>query len=269
MFLDAGRNSCIFFMMKIALITIFLFTSCQAFQFGKEKRHISLNKYTEYTKLDYIEHLKSFEKVYLDENRLKIKPVDKASEKYLKGIVENIISNNELFFNQIEESTFYIIKSETPFHFSLPGRKFFFSDSLLSKYIKNESILYCLIVYELIKSEKNMYNKNIIIPTGVMSTARILSLLKIETSDKVEIHKWAFYILKRTGIDTDNYLSWLQIKNRNSLDFAIQVGDVQSISREESLFKTFLIQEIKTLKRSPRQREASRAFYKFISKLRT
>lgn len=255
--------------MKRILILLIILTSCQALKFGEDKKIIKLKRYKEYSKLDYIDHLKSFEKVYINENQAQIRDMDKTTSKYLAGIVDDIISNNELFFNQIEESKFYIVKSKTPFHFSLPGRKFFFSDTLLSKYVKNESILYCLIVYELIKSEKGIYNKNIIIPTGVMSTLRILSLLRIETKDKVDIHKWAFYILKRTGVDTDSYLSWLQIKNRNSLDFATQIGDTQSISREESLFKSFLIKEIKKVRRTNRRKEASRSFYRFISKLRT
>ena len=67
-------------------------------------------------------------------------------------------------------------------------------------------MLYCLLVYELIRSERAIYEKKIIIPTGTLSTSRILSILRININDKVEIHKWAFYILKRIGLDTDTYL---------------------------------------------------------------
>ena len=44
------------------------------------------------------------------------------------------------------------------------GHKFFFSSSLIKKYVKNETMLYCLIVYELVRSEKNIYKKKIIVP---------------------------------------------------------------------------------------------------------
>jgi hypothetical protein len=129
-------------------------------------------------------------------------------------------------------------------------------------------MLYCLLVYELIRSEKSIYKKTIIIPTGTLSTSRILSLLRLETNNKVEIHKWAFYILKRIGIDTDSYLSWLQIKNRNSLDFAMQIGDIQSVSQEESLFKTFLIEEVKNLKQSTQYKGSSQKFYTFLKQIK-
>lgn len=255
---------CIFFMVKLILLFI-LFSSCSYLGLkGDEQKGISLSNYKEFERSDYIAHLRSFGKSYLANSDQKEVKLNYASQKYLKSIAETLIKNNELFFAGIDETTFHIIESKIPFHFSLPGRIIFFSSSLIEKYINNETMLYCMIVYELIRSEKLLYDKNIIIPAGTLSTPRILSLLRLSTADKVEVHKWAFYILKRVGIDTDSYLSWLQLKNRNSLDFSMQIGDIQTISREEALFKSFLIQEVKNTRKSPKYTGSSRDFYKFV-----
>lgn len=232
----------------------------------KDDNQVKLVSYSEFDESDYLDHLKSFEKVYKKNNSNKIIHLKQSTKRYLSSIIKKIADNNELFFKRFVETKFFVIKSKVPFHFSLPNGKFFFSSSLLNKYIKNESMLYCLIVYEFIRSEKGIYKKSIIIPTGVIDTNRMLSILRLSSKDKIEIHKWAFYLLKRAGIDTDTYLSWLQVKNRNSLDFSTQLGDIQSISREEALFKAFLIKTEKEGGNKTRQhRGSSKRFYSFLN----
>ena len=257
-------------MKKFALFLLLL--SCSHIPWDKwsedKPEEIELTSYQKFSKEDYNQHLQYFKTMYLTDKQREVIPLKKQTKEYLKSLVNNITQNNELFFTGQTESEFFMIRSRVPFHFSLPGRKFFFSSSLIEKYIKNETMLYCLLVYELIRSERYIYNKTVIIPTGTLSTSRILSLLRLDTSDKIEIHKWPFHILKRIGLDTDSYLSWLQIKNRNSLDFALQLGDVQTISREESLFKAFLIEEVKNISRAPVYKGSSRNFYRFLDELK-
>jgi len=253
------------------LVLTLSFAGCSSFNFTnnvEDPEEVELIGYKEFSNTDYIEHLMSFEKIYLDQYRNDQVEIGYQNAEYLNSIVTKIVENNELFFKKFIEPKFHIIESKIPFHFSLPGRKIFLSTSLLEKYIKNETILYCLIAYELIRSEKNIYNKSFVIPTGNISTERMLALLRISTIDKVEIHKWAFYLLKRVGIETDEYLSWLQIKNRNSLDFAIQIGDIQSISREEALFKAFLINNASNSSITRKHSGSSRSFYSFINKIK-
>ncbi len=231
---------------------------------------VNLTGYNELVTQDYIDHLMSFEKIYQQENVTRIIRISNRSHRYLNSIVENILRNNELFFNKADKAAFYVVNSKIPFHFSLPGKKFFYSSALIEKYIKNEAMLYCLMAFELIRSEKGIYKKRIIIPTKTLETQRMLSLLRLETIDKVEVHKWAYYILKRVGIDTDMYLTWLQVKNRNSLDFAIQLGDLQSISREEALYKAFVIEYEKENERTSRNRHrgSSKNFYAFLANIK-
>lgn len=256
-------------MKKLKLILfLFVLYGCSSLnipQWGGDKvEAIKLEGYTEYDENDYIDHLISFDMAYRAENKRRIVSMSKNSSRYLESLIKKIVSANELFFNPDVKANFTVIRANEPFHFSLPGRRFFLSTGLLKKYVKNEEMLFCALVFELIRSEKNIYSKTIIIPTGNLNTNRILSLLRLNTPDKIEIHKWAYYLLKRSGVNTDSYLSWLQVKNRNSLDFALQLGDIRSISREEALYKAFLIEIEKDGKRSGTHKGSSRKFYRFL-----
>lgn len=253
-------------MMRYLIIPLFvLTTSCSWLGLkNDDDSEVSLDGYSRIDKKDYVAHFKSLSELYLKNPEIEQVNLSGSSRNYLESIADTIIKKNELFFTMDGSPSFHVIRSKVPFHFSLPGRKVFFSSSLLEKYINNETMLFCMLVYELIRSEKFLYEKQLIIPSGTLSTSRILSILRLDTSKKVEVHKWAFYTLKRVGIDTDQYLGWLQIKNRNSLDFAMQIGDVQSISREEALFKSFLIQEVKNTRKSIKYKGSSKSFYSFL-----
>lgn len=171
------------------------------------------------------------------------------------------MSSNELFFTKKTMPQFHIIKDLRPFHFSLPGRKIFLSVGLLSKYIKNEGLLASVLTYELIRSEKLLYPPVMVIPFGFLETEQILSLLRLPFEMKMKIHKWSFHSLRRSGIDPDFYLSWLQIQNRNNLDFMMQLGDTNAIAREETVFKLFLVALGKRMKKKD---YSSPKFYQFI-----
>lgn len=257
-------------MKYINLILIFVFISgCSLFKSADEKESdlIDLSNRPEYQNKDYLDQMKSLESSYLKTNGIQKIRLSGNSKRYFDSIVNQIQKNNELFFDDSIEPSLTVIDSEVPFHFSLPGKKIFVSSGLINKYIKSEKLLYCLVIYELIRSEKGVYRKQIIIPTGFYSTVKMLSTMRLSISDKVEIHKWAFYLLKRIGIDTDNYLSWLQIQNRNSVDFSMQLGDLSVISREESLFKAFIIKN--TDKKSIKYHAgSSRGFYRFIRNIK-
>jgi hypothetical protein len=257
--------------MKLLLILFFLISGCAKFKAlttrTEKPENIKLEGYSEYETNDYIEHMNALKIPYLRSREIKKVNLRKSDIKYLEKIADTIITKNELFFKTSKIPNFFIVDSETPFHFSLPGMNIFMSSGLVKKYIKSEKLLYCLITYELIRTEKNLYKTNLIVPTGALSTRRMLSLLRLNIKEKVEVHKWAFYLLKRVDIDTDNYLSWLQIQNRNSVDFSLQLGDISSISREESLFKSFIIKNTKKKRRSQYE-GSSKKFYTFVKNLK-
>jgi hypothetical protein len=252
--------------MKYILVTIFFLSSCSSGVLSlwesKKPIEVELAGYKLYTEDDFINQLKSFKDIFLEENKSKLIKLNYSQKKYLKEIIQTLKDNNELFFKNTDIPEFFIIDSDKPFHFSTPGYKFFLSTGLMRKYIKSEQILFCILAYELIRSEKNIYTKRILIPTRVMSIERILSLQRLSIKDKSEIHKWAYYVLRRTNSNTDSYLSWLQIKNRNSIDFTLQLGEVRSISEEEAIFKAFLIENKK--KQTKKYKGSSRDFYNLL-----
>lgn len=241
-----------------------MISSCSLF-YKKEQedfdyKTIALNELNE----DYIEHLSSLGKVFEDQDEIKILGLNRASGGYLNAVTQKILQNNELFFKNTDEFNVKIISSKEVFHFSLPNKSIYFSSELVRKYIKNERLLLCVLVFEMIRSEKNIYKRVSVFPTGVMRTSRILSLVKLSTKDRVELHKWAYYLLKRSGVDTDLYLSWLQIVNRNSLDFSLMLEEKNSISFEESSFKNFLIANVKQNIKQVRHERSPKEFYKFL-----
>jgi hypothetical protein len=252
------------------LLVLLLISSCSLFEekgSSKEVDSLDLRPLSKNTELDYNDHLESLKKDYLATTGIKKVQLRKRSEKYLSSVAMEIQKNNELFFTKSAKVNFSIIEEQIPFHFSLPGKNIFISTGLISKYIKSEKLLYCLITHELIRSEKSVYRKQVVVPTGFLTTKKILSMMRLKIEDKVEIHKWAFYLLKRIGINTDNYLSWLQIQNRNSIDFSMQLGDISAISREEALFKAFIIKNIDT-KSNKYHAGSSRSFYSFVNDIK-
>ncbi len=214
---------------------------------------------------DYSNQLSSFERTYIEtmaDSRLQLslKP-----REYIENLALSIIQNNEIFFQDIYQPRIHIVKHAVPFHFSLPGRIIFLSTSLLNKYVKHEAILASIISYELIRSDKKLYNKNVIIPTGYLPTERMLSMVRIDVDEKIEIHKWAYYTIRRSGFDGEYYLSWLQTINRNTADFIPMIGDASAISREEAMFKAFLVKRAKVEdERVFSRRESSKDFYQFL-----
>jgi hypothetical protein len=259
------RPACFF---HICVVLIISSCSIPAVKTKKQNlRTITLDKYSYLNKDDYIEQLKRYKSFYLVNDEIEVLKLSKNSSKYLKNHALRIIQHNELFFRQSENVEFYLIQSSIPFHFSLPERKIFISSGLVQRYIKHEGILASIIAYELVRSEKIIYNKNIIIPTGYLSTERVLGLLRISLEDKIEAHKWAFHSIKRAGYDFDHYLGWIQVQNRNSLDFGLMLGERSSIAREEALFKSFMIRSMDMDLKEKKRTSSSRNFYRFLKEV--
>lgn len=257
------------FLIPFVLLLLASCAKLKIFSGNKDKKYqVSLKKYEDNSKEDYLDQIKAYEQFYFNSSENTRAQISHNATKYLVSLTKTIVENNEIFFLDKTEPTIKIIQNEQPFHFSLPGKKIFISTGLLKKYVRSEKLLYCLLVFELIRSEKNLYKRELIIPTGYLSTGRILSLTRLTTEEKVEVHKWAFYLLNRIGLDTDIYLSWIQIQNRNAMDFSMQLGDVASISKEESLFKAFLIKNTDEKLLAKKYSTSSRQFYNFINSIK-
>lgn len=216
---------------------------------------------------DYADHLNSLKQAFLVTPGTKTYTLTAPARKYIQTLCEQIISNNEIFFNNLKTANVTILDSEAPLHFSLPKGEIFLSHGLISKYIKHESMLVSILAYELVRSENLLYPKQTIVPVGYVPLERILVLSRLGLEEKMEIHKWAHYLTVRSGFDGEYYLSWLQTQNRNTADFILQVGDANLINREESLFKAFLIKNSNE-DEVPGKKNSSKIFYSFINSIR-
>ena len=216
---------------------------------------------------DYEDHLASLKKPFLVSEGVKGFNLDPATSRYLTRLANDIILNNEIFFKKIKSAHLTILVNEAPLHFSLPKGEIFLSTGLVSKYIKHESILAGILSFELIKSEKMLYPRQTVAPIGYFPLERMLSLNRLNLEEKMEMHKWAHHLTERSGFDGEYYLSWLQTQNRNTADFLLLAGDVNQLTREESLFKAFLINENKEEKVITKK-NSSKEFYNFINRIR-
>ncbi len=233
--------------------------------FGKTEENNLMKGWHAYEASDYTHHIASLGQMYLSsDSTTELKLMGKAKE-YLENLALVILENNELFFSEGVRPQLHIVKHAVPFHFSLPGRVIFLSSALLNKYVKHEAVLASILSYELVRSEKQLYNRFLIVPVGYLPIERVLGLNRIDVDDKVEIHKWAYHSVRRAGFDGEYYLSWLQTMNRNTADFIPLIGDASSISREEAMFKAFMIRRAKTEdERAFARRESSKEFYQFL-----
>ena len=231
-----------FFIMKrfIILTFIFFLSSCSSW-FTKKAIESEEKRYIKYSKGDYLDHYSALDTAFNLNINKKIFKLNRNSKRYINRLIKNIKSNNELFFKKNEINRIIIIQNEKPIHFSFPDGAIYLSSGLINKYVKHEFLLMSILTYELIRSENKIYRKIILIPTEDLNLNKILSLNKINTDTKIEIHKWAYHILKRTGVDPEIYLTWLQVQNRNSLDFYSMLSDVSEVTLEEFSYKNYLI----------------------------
>ncbi len=256
--------------MNVLLISLLLIiSSCSQVSIpylGKKKQHIELPVgWQALSELDYVAQLASFENVFLNTEGVASLSLKSQEQEYISNLIYDIYHNNELFFTDKKKPRLHIIKNEIPFHFSLPGSSIFLSTGLINKYVKHEGILASIISYEMIRIDKNIYNKSAIVPIGFMTLERMLGLNRIITDKKIEVHKWSYYLMRRAGYEGEYYLQWLQTINRNTADFLTLIGDAAAISQEEAMFKAFVIRRSKVEDdRTFARKESSKNFYAFL-----
>jgi hypothetical protein len=233
------------------ILSVFSFSGCAI----KNSRYLKIKDNFSINRIDYINHFEHLAKDYLKSPK---------NQDYLKEIYKRIVVNNELILKKDINPTFHIIKSPLPFYFSLPSGRFFFSDTLIKKYLKSENLFVSLIATEIYRVHKELYEKKILIPVGYLNTKKMLSLYKLPIDVRVESLKWTYFLLKRSGYDPYAVLNWLQMQNKNSLEFSIQLGTSHARIREEFLFKSFLALEVgkKQVDSESTETNSSQGFYR-------
>ncbi|MFZ4712841.1 MAG: hypothetical protein ACOYL6_03965 [Bacteriovoracaceae bacterium] len=241
-----GPNGPFFINLTILLLGLVL-SSCSYIQqvaFKKDPREKpDLSKYEYMSNRDYLEHLDYLGDIYIKSPDVNTFQLSKEAQNYTLSVLEQILVSNETIFKKKFVPKISVVQSLTPFHFSTPNGHIYLSTGLLKKYINNENLLAVVLAIELLRSDKNVYIKNSIIPVGYISTERFLALVRMPFEEKLEMNKWTYYVLRRAGYDSENVLNLIQIKNKNTLDFSLQLGDTKMIAREESLFKAFIVKK--------------------------
>ena len=222
------------------------------------------------TSQDYIDHLAALGEGYLTFIEDRKINISESSKKYLNEIHDRIIKNNEIFLPKRETPYFYLINHTTPFIFSLPRSQYFISSGLVKKFLKNEQMFVAALSREIIRSQRNLYEKHLVLMTGNISTEKMFQLLRLDQNVKNSLNEWSFVVLRRSGFDSSALLAWIQLQNKNPLDFALYSGDRGSVSREEYSFKNYLVKEkkVNTEVAFSDERNSSKPFYKMLSEIR-
>lgn len=194
-----------------------------------------------------------------------LKKLKKSQITYLNTLYKRIRKKNERVFPLTSNPQFYVVKDEGPFYFSLPNNSYYFSRGLIQKYFKNELALISCLTYMMLQAHNKVFLKRTVVPIGYISTDQIISLIKLPLNLKAGLNKSVFMVLNHMGIEGGYYLQWIQLQNRNTLDFVRQIGDPQFITKEEFLFKQFISKKTSDAF-SVRQVSfnSSRSFYNFI-----
>jgi hypothetical protein len=244
--------------------------ACTSFKIpgsSRKKYDLTKNEYQSMAVKDYADHLSSLKEPFLSTPGVKKLKLDSSSDEYFRDLLTEIITRNEIFFRELKNANVTILETDSPLHFSLPKGEIFVSRGLVAKYMKHESMLVSVLAYELVRSEKLLYPSQTMIPVGYVPLERMIKLSRLTLEEKMEVHKWAHHLTVRSGFDGEYYLSWLQTQNRNTADFILQVGDPNLITREESLFKSFLIKNQLDDKLAVRK-NSSKKFYSLMNRIR-
>lgn len=219
-------------------------------------------------KEDYVDHLASVGKTYLSSEDVQTIKLSNETVDFLESIYERIISNNQILLTETSKPTFVFIKHKSPFLFSLPKGQFFFSTALIERYLKSEALFIAAFAGEVLKSSRYIYEKRVLIPLGYTTTEKMIQLTRLKPETRYQINEWVYYMLKRSGYDASAYLNWIQVQNRNTLDFSLYLGDALGISKEEHLFKNFMAKQgINAVERRVNEANSSKGFYKLINNI--
>ena len=245
----------------LLLNTILIFsTSCSI----KNDVEFPYNAEREFSVDDYQKHLKQLAVNFIKNNKGYVYKVSYRTNKYLSKISNRIISNNESLFDK-RKLNVYWIKDSRPIFFSLPGGYIFLSKGLLKSYVRSEDVFVSIIAYEILKSNLLIYKKNIVTPFEDISLDKVLLLsqVDIETMNKMNI--LTYEVLKRAGFDPESRLLWIQLQNKNSIDFALLYETPSILPKLEYMFKNYVSTRRDNLLEY--ERSASRDFYKFRKRI--
>lgn len=251
--------------MKILLLCLFiLFSGCSTS--NKDQRDFS--RLSEPATKDYVDHMAAMGEIYLKSEDVKELKLKMDTLQFLEQLYERIVSNNEILLSKNHKPRFHFILNKIPFIFSLPGAQFFISTGLMEKYLKSEELFVAALSAEVLKSDRKIYEKRLLIPLGYLNTERMIQATRLQPETKFLLNEWSYFVLKRAGFDASAYLNWIQVQNRNTLDFSLYLGDAIGISKEEYLFKNFMAKQgVASVEKKINEANSSKAFYTLLNNI--
>lgn len=248
----------------LLLILIIVLSACSSV----DKKTIDYKELGLVQSQDYVDHLASAGGDYLNFEETKTVRLRPDTVQFLEGIYERLVSNNQLVLKLPEKPRFYIIQHKSPFLFSLPKSQFFFSTALIERYLKSEELFVAALAAEVLRSQRYIYEKRLMLPLGFYNTEKMVQLTRLKFETKQQVNEWTYFILKRSGYDSSAYLNWIQVQNRNTLDFAMFLGDPLGISKEEHLFKNFMSKQgALGVEKKFNEANSSKEFYKLLNNI--
>lgn len=243
----------------ITIVLALVLSSCSLFK--KEKIEYPFSQKHELHTNDYMGHLERLADIYLENNKGRYVEI-KGSRRYINSLAERLIKNNENLLRPITNTRLYIVRDKLPFYFSAPGMKIFISSGLINKHIKNEDLFLSLFVSEFTKSNLGLYKKRRLLPLRRTSIEDLLSLSRLGIESKRKLNNLTYEILRRSGFDPESKLMWLQIQNRNSIEFTKQYENPNIISKEEFYLKNYMVSQSKS-NEILFEKNSSPEFYRF------
>lgn len=254
----------------VLILAIILISSCSFFS-KKESRDNFKDQYVHDSRRDYWEHWKKLGNDFKANYRNQLKSPPANVTAYLKNILLTVEKKNEVFFEKDPKAdiSFLVFDDDRPFYFSLPTGEIILSRKLIERYIVHEGVLISILVPEYIRIRKAVYPKVKKIPLGYFELDKMLSMQRLPFEQRMKLHEWSYYLLLRTNYNPGQYLSWLQLQNRNHLDFSFYLADSILLTKEEAYLKQFIIQNYGKLELTPINLKSSKGFYSFIDKYRS
>ncbi len=180
---------------------------------------------------------------FLKAHRKQIFSPNLEERKYLQHLLLRLLKNGPLDSARRENFTprFFFLRDTRVFFFSLPDGKFFLSRGILERYLKSEELFLAALSFELAKSYLRTYQFPESLPVSTLGVEEMMGHTYLEIEIRSELNKWALQIMIAAGEDPSAYLAWVQLKNRNSLDFHLFDRDQQNFYQEEFDLKNYLI----------------------------
>ena len=250
-------------MVKYLFILLLGCTSIQNLFWEKDPAK-NIPKYEYMDEKDYADYYRHLGKLFFETHKNKQFKLSSQSKSYIEALFEKLMASNELLFGSVRKFQLIIIKSSIPYHFSFPDKKIFISTKLINKYMRNEGDLISVIAYELMRSANKIYLKKVRTPIRFMDIHRLMPLMQLSYDTKLNIDKWVVYALTRAGHDPYFYLSWIQQKNKHSLDFSVYGENTTNYTRREYELKNFYISQGHARRDHELEKNSSKEYYGFI-----